>query len=359
MKGCSDKKYYYIRLNSCRAGGPHWLLRAANTDWDFSTMKSLHYFSLAVIAVLCLAIGYYVGTQGSSLPGAEMITSETMETNSGENAAEAEGEVLATVNGKNITSSDVEALYASLPAQYRQAPIEFIKDQLLQQLISMEVISQAAEAENMGDQKEFKDRMDTVRTQMMQEFYITSKIDELVTEELLQEEYNKIVADFTPEEQLHARHILLKTEQEAKDVIKLLDDGGNFEELAKEYSTGPSGPNGGDLGYFTKQSMVPEFADAAFALDTGEYTKTPVKTQFGYHVIKSEDKRNTEAPSFEEKKAELRGKVSGSVIDTLLEELKADASIILLTPTKEEKAEEAAKEGGDKEESKTEDKKTE
>jgi len=156
-------------------------------------MKSLHYFSLAIVAVLCLAIGYYVGTQGSSLPGAEMIASETTETKTDEKTAEAEGEVLATVNGKNITSSDVQALYASLPAQYRQAPIEFIKDQLLQQLISMEVISQAAEAENMGEQKEFQDRMDTIRTQMMQEFYITRKIDELVTDELLKEEYNSMM----------------------------------------------------------------------------------------------------------------------------------------------------------------------
>ncbi|MCC3303203.1 peptidylprolyl isomerase [Sneathiella sp. HT1-7] len=318
-------------------------------------MKSLHYFSLAVVAVLCLVIGYYVGAQGGSLPGAEMIASETAEMKADEKSAETDSEVLATVNGKNITSSDVQALYASLPAQYRQAPMEFIKDQLLQQMISMEVISQAAEAEKMGDQKEFKDRMDTVRNQLMQEFYITSKIDELVTDELLKEEYNKSVADFTPEEQLHAKHILLKTEEEANDMIKLLDDGGNFEELAKEYSTGPSGPNGGDLGYFTKGSMVPEFADAAFGLNPGEYTKTPVKTQFGYHVIKSEDKRSTEAPSFEEKEAELRSKASSSVIDKLLEELKADASIILMSPTEEEKA----KEDGNKEESKTEETKTE
>jgi peptidyl-prolyl cis-trans isomerase C len=318
-------------------------------------MKSLHYFSLAVVAVLCLAIGYYVGTQGASLPGAEMIAAETAEMKTDAMPAETDGEVLATVNGKNITSTDIETLYASLPAQYRQAPMAVIKDQLLQQLISMEVISQAAEAEKMDNKKEFQDRMDTVRNQLLQEYYITSKINELVTDELLKEEYEKDIADFAPEEQLHARHILLKTEEEANDVIKLLDDGGNFEELAKEYSTGPSGPNGGDLGYFTKQRMVPEFADAAFNLDTGEYTKTPVKTQFGYHVIKSEDKRNTEAPSFEEKEQELRSKVSSSVIDKLLEELKADASIILATPAEEEKSEE----NGDKEESNTEESKTE
>jgi peptidyl-prolyl cis-trans isomerase C len=322
----------------------------AITDWDFKIMKSLHYFSLAVVAVLCLAIGYYVGTQGGPVPTADMISSDATEAKTDDAPAATESEVLATVNGKNITEEDVQTLYASLPAQYRQAPFEFIKEQLLQQLISMEVISQAAETENMGGDKEFQDRMDAVRTQLMQEYYITKKIDELVTDELLKAEYDKLVADFTPEEQLHARHILLKTEEEANDIIKLLDDGGDFEELAKEYSTGPSGPNGGDLGYFTKQSMVPEFADAAFDLNTGEYTKEPVKTQFGYHVIKSEDKRNTEAPSYEEKETELRSKVSNSVIEKLLEELRADASIILMSPSEDEKAEEAAKEQSEKEE---------
>ncbi|MZR29026.1 peptidylprolyl isomerase [Sneathiella litorea] len=317
-------------------------------------MKSLHYFSLALVGALCLAIGYYVGTQDGSLTDMNSVVSEDVVKETGESTAVVEGEVLATVNGKEITDSDIQTLYASLPPQYRQAPFEFIKDQLLQQLISMEVISQAAQTENMADRKEFQDRLNTVRTQLMQEFYIKTKMDELVTEELLKEEYEKSVADFKPEEELHARHILLKTEQEANDVIKLLDDGGDFEELAKEYSTGPSGPNGGDLGYFTKGSMVPEFSTAAFDMNVGDYSKTPVKTQFGYHVIKAEDKRNTEAPSFEEKEAELRAQVSSSVIDTLLEELKADASIVLMTPAEDEKAEDANKENADDEKAKTE-----
>lgn len=308
-------------------------------------MKSLHYFSLAVIAVLCLAIGYYVGSQGASMSGMDLVASDSEMKEEGERTAEAEGEILATVNGKNITEADVAQLYASLPPQYRQAPMAFIKDQLLQQLISMEVISQAAAKENLDTHEEFKDRLDTVRTQLMQEFFIKAKIDELVTDELLQQEYDKSVADFTPQEELHARHILLKTEQEANDIIKLLDDGGDFAELAKEYSTGPSGPNGGDLGFFSKERMVPEFANAAFDLKDGEYSKTPVQTQFGYHVIKAEERRNTAPPTFEEKRAELHSTVSNSVIDKLIEELKADAEIILMTPAEEKKAEEAAKDG--------------
>ncbi|MCF8467077.1 MAG: peptidyl-prolyl cis-trans isomerase [Sneathiella sp.] len=178
----------------------------------------------------------------------------------------------------------------------------------------------------------------------MQEYYLKKKIEELVTNDLVKAEYDKLVADFKPEEEVHARHILLKTEQEAKDVIKLLDDGGDFASLAKEYSTGPSGPKGGDLGYFTKERMVPEFATPAFALNKGEYTKTPVKTQFGYHVIKVEDKRETQPPSFEEKQAELHSRVENTVIEKLINELKAAATIVLVTP---EPAEAGKPEGAD------------
>ncbi|WP_340150985.1 peptidylprolyl isomerase [uncultured Sneathiella sp.] len=307
-------------------------------------MKSLHFFALAVVAVLCLVIGYYVGTQSDAIPGMDMVASDEVKTEEAMPAKEPDSDVLATVNGENITEADIAFLYSSLPQQYRQAPLAMIKEQLLQQLISMEVISQAAAKENLSDNPEYKDRLDAVQTQLMQEFYIKAKIDELVTDELLKEEYDKIVAGFTPEEQLHARHILLKTEEEANDVIKLLDEGGDFAELAKEYSTGPSGPNGGDLGFFAKGSMVPEFADAAFNLKNGEYTKAPVESQFGFHVIKAEDRRNTEPPTFEEKKPELQSKVSNLVIDKLIEELKADASIILMTPTEDEKAAEKSQE---------------
>ncbi|MAZ02855.1 MAG: peptidylprolyl isomerase [Sneathiella sp.] len=322
-------------------------------------MKSLHFFALAIVAVLCLVIGYYVGTQSGAIPGLDIVASDEMKTEEAMPAEEADSEVLATVNGENITEADIASLYSSLPQQYRQAPLAMIKEQLLQQLISMEVISQAAKKDNLSDNPEYKDRLDAVQTQLMQELYIKTKIDELVTDELLKEEYDKIVADFTPEEQLHARHILLKTEEEANDVIKLLDEGGDFAELAKEYSTGPSGPNGGDLGFFAKGSMVPEFADAAFNLENGEYSKAPVESQFGFHVIKAEDRRNTEPPSFEEKKPELQAKVSNSVIDKLIEELKADASIILMTPAEDEKAAEKSQDNSATEETKTEDDKKE
>jgi len=312
-------------------------------------MKSVHLLALVVVAVLSLGIGYFVGSDGQNKSASDMM--EKVEADVKSMAPADDSEVLATVNGKNITENDVENMYNSLPEQYRQAPKEFVKTQLVEQLVSMEIIGQAAAKENLHQDAEFTDRLDNVRTQLMQEYYLKRKIDELVTDELVRAEYDKITADFKPEQEVHARHILLKNAEEAADIVKLLDEGGDFAELAKEYSTGPSGPNGGDLGYFTKERMVPEFAAVAFELPKGEYTKEPVKTQFGFHLIKVEDKRDTQPPAYETQEAELRGKLSNSSVNKLIEELKAAAEIMIVPPKEEEKAAEKAeesKEGAEK-----------
>ncbi|MBL4908280.1 MAG: peptidylprolyl isomerase [Sneathiella sp.] len=164
-------------------------------------------------------------------------------------------------------------------------------------------------------------------------------MDAAVTDEALNAEYQKVIADFKPEEEVHARHILLKEELQANDIIKKLDDGGDFVELAKEFSTGPSGPQGGDLGFFAKARMVPEFAEAAFKLEKGKYTSAPVKTQFGWHIIKLEDRRNTQPPSFDEMKKQLSETVSSATVTTLIENLKSTAQISIVTPEEEKPAE--------------------
>ncbi len=117
---------------------------------------------------------------------------------------------------------------------------------------------------------------------------------------MLKAKYDELIKQAKPVEEVHARHILVKTEAEAKDIIKQLDKGADFEKLAKEKSTDPgSGESGGDLGYFTKDKMVPEFADVAFKLDKGKYTETPVHTQYGWHVIQVLDKRDQPLPPFD------------------------------------------------------------
>ncbi|MEO0547813.1 MAG: peptidylprolyl isomerase, partial [Pseudomonadota bacterium] len=127
-----------------------------------------------------------------------------------------------------------------------------------------------------------------------------------VDEASMKARYDKEIGSATPEQEVSARHILVKTEEEAKSIIAELDGGADFVELAKTKSTGPSGPKGGELGFFGKGRMVPEFETAAFALEKGAYTKEPVKSQFGYHVIRVDDKRDKPLPSYEASKQQLR-----------------------------------------------------
>ncbi|MCW5720876.1 MAG: peptidylprolyl isomerase, partial [Devosia sp.] len=148
-----------------------------------------------------------------------------------------------------------------------------------------------------------------------------------VTPEEVKARYDKEVAAITPEDEIRARHILVKTEEEAKAIIKDLHAGKDFIEIAKEKSTDPNKSEGGDLGYFGKGRMVPEFETAAFALEKGAYSKEPVKTQFGFHVIKIEDKRKQQPPALEQVEAQVRQLVMRDKYLELLEKAKAAAPI--------------------------------
>jgi peptidyl-prolyl cis-trans isomerase C len=156
--------------------------------------------------------------------------------------------------------------------------------------------------------------------------YLSRLVKAAVTDDALHAKFEQLMKDYKGQDEVHARHILLDKEADAKAVIAQLDKGADFAKLADQKSKEKNN-NGGDLGWFTHDKMVPEFADAAFALKKGEYTKTPVKTQFGWHVIKLEDRRTAAAPTFEEKKAELSQQIEGQVIDKTLADLKAKAKI--------------------------------
>jgi peptidyl-prolyl cis-trans isomerase C len=156
---------------------------------------------------------------------------------------------------------------------------------------------------------------------------LRKKVEEGSTEEALKARYEELKkGDGFSFEEVHARHILLASEEDAKAVITELEGGADFEELAKEKSTGPSAPNGGDLGYFKKGAMVPEFGEAAFSMDVGSTSAEPVQTQFGFHVIKVEDKRTNE-PSFEETEPQIRQEVARDIVTALVEGLRQGATI--------------------------------
>lgn len=299
-------------------------------------MKLSNFLAFIVVAGLSAAIGYFVGTDMKGLPGQDSGAMKA-------EAADPDDKVVATVDGKEIRESFVLAMYEKLPAQYKQAPYAFIKAQLVEQLVNMRIIQNAAMAEKYDAQPEYLERVVDVELQLLQEYYLKKKLDDAITDEALKAEYDKATAEFKPEEEAHARHILLKEEQEAKDVIAKLDAGGDFVALAKEFSTGPSGPNGGDLGYFAKARMVPEFSDAAFKLEKGNYTAAPVKTQFGWHVIKLEDLRNTQPPAFDEMKQQLGDTLRNTTVTALIEKLKSTAQIVIAPPEEKPAATEDAK----------------
>ncbi|MCB1556793.1 MAG: peptidyl-prolyl cis-trans isomerase [Alphaproteobacteria bacterium] len=161
----------------------------------------------------------------------------------------------------------------------------------------------------------------------MRNVFVERALAERISDDKLKESYDSLIASLPPVEETRARHILVPDEEKARALIESLNEGADFEDLAKENSTGPSGPNGGDLGYFSKDQMVPEFADAAFSLPVGAYSKDPIQTQFGWHVIKVEDRRVRPAPSFESLKPQLEAQLRQQALNDLVEAWQTDANV--------------------------------
>ncbi|MEL7430506.1 MAG: peptidylprolyl isomerase, partial [Pseudomonadota bacterium] len=184
--------------------------------------------------------------------------------------------------------------------QFSQVPAEQRRAAILNALIDIKVLAQAAEEQALDEDPGFKARMSITRDRALHNAYFQSNVLETITDEEIKDRYDSEITNYPVEPEIKARHILVETEEAAKEIIAELDAGADFIELAKTKSTGPSGPNGGDLGYFGKGRMVPEFEEAAFALDKEAYTKEPVKSQFGWHVIYKEDERDSVPPTLEQ-----------------------------------------------------------
>lgn len=241
--------------------------------------------------------------------------------------ASADNPVVAVVNGTEVHRTEVELIARSLPEQMQQVPMEQIYPMLLDRVIDFKLLAAEAEKSDVGDDPDVQPALAEARANVLRDAMLRKKVEEGSTEEALKARYDELKTgeDFSYEE-VHAGHILLASEEEAKVVISDLEGGADFEELAKEKSTGPSGPNGGDLGYFKKGQMVPEFGEAAFAMEIGSTSSEPVKTQFGFHVIKVEDKRQVE-PTFEESEPQIRQDVARDIVTALVEELRDGAAI--------------------------------
>ena len=239
--------------------------------------------------------------------------------------------VVATVNGDKITLSEVENIHSSNP-QLAGVPLQSIYEPLLENIIDLSVVADAAKAEKVQETPEYKKMMKDFEKQLMARFYLEQRAKKEQTKEKLEAMYEQFKKDNPPQEEMSAAHILLKTEKEAKDVIKRLEKGADFAELANKLSEN-KGLEDGDLGYFSRELMVPEFSEAAFAMKEGEISKTPVKTKFGYHVIKAGPRRLSEAPKFEDVEKELMQAQAAQIVEKTMKDLRKKAKIVK-TPVK-------------------------
>jgi len=218
--------------------------------------------------------------------------------------ARADDKVLAKVNGAEIRQSDVALAEEELGPSLAQMDPATKEENVLAFLIDMKIVAKAAEDKKVADNDDFKKRMAFTRNRLLMGSLLASEGKAATTDDAMKKVYEDASKQISGEQEVHARHILVETEDEAKAVKAELDKGADFADLAKKKSKDPGASDGGDLGFFTKDQMVPEFSEVAFKLEPGKISD-PVKSQFGWHIIKVEEKRNRTAPDFEQVKSQI------------------------------------------------------
>lgn len=235
------------------------------------------------------------------------------------------GDVLATVNGTKVYAGQVDKQMATLPANLVQGREADVRRQLTERLIEQQLIEQAVVASKVESEQAFKDQLEAARKQLAANMMVQKKINEILTPAILQQQYEATKAQ-RAFPAVRARHVLVATEAEARNIITIATPA-NFEQLAREKSIGPSKDNGGELGWFRREAMVPEFASVAFATPVGSIARTPVKTQFGWHVVMVEDKNDAYLPPFEQVAEQIKQELSQQVVQGYLADLRKGATI--------------------------------
>jgi peptidyl-prolyl cis-trans isomerase C len=240
--------------------------------------------------------------------------------------AEDTNAVVARANGVDIRESDLAFAEEEIGSNMPQMGPDQKRDYLITYLSDVIVLSQAAEQKKLGDNPDVQRRLTFDRDRVLMEALLQNAGHAAVTDEAMHKVYDDATKQMPPEEEVHARHILVPTEDEAKAIEDQLKKGADFAALAKEKSKDPGAADGGDLGYFTKDQMVPEFAEVAFKLDKGQISD-PVHTQFGWHIIKVEDKRTKPTPTFDQVKVQLENYVAHRAQAELVDSLRKTAQI--------------------------------
>ncbi len=226
--------------------------------------------------------------------------------------------IVAKVGDETVTEREVSIAKEAFASELTKVPEAQWRGVLIDAVVNMELLAQAARAEKLGEGPDFEAQVAFLKLQALRNLYVAHAIVNGVTDDELQKGYQTLVVQpFKPAPQVRARHILVDTKEEAEKIIEQLKGGADFAELAKQ-SKDPSGQNGGDLGFFGAGQMVPEFEKAAFALEPGQITQEPVKSQFGWHVIKVEEKRMSQPPALADVEAQLRNYLVREKFQTIL-----------------------------------------
>ncbi len=261
---------------------------------------------------------------------------------SGAMAQEGAPKVVAKVNGHEITAKEVELAADDVLPQLQEIPPRLRFPFLVEYLVERHLLAQLAVQEGMADNEEYKRRLAYYQAKALRDAYFAAKLRPQVTEDKVKAAYDEQAAKVPLEERARARHILVGTEKEAQDIKARLDKGEKFEDLAKQYSLDGSKDYGGDLGYFTAGEMVPEFSKAAFALKVGEVSG-PVKTEFGWHLIKLEDRRQGGPQPYDQVKDPIRMVLTRKVVQDKILDLRKTAKIEIIDPDLKKLQEETEK----------------
>jgi len=238
------------------------------------------------------------------------------------NAANDKG-VAARINGETIYVNDLRQSYFDHPQIKERVPFDEFYAKTLDVFVNSKLVYQAAQQARIEETPEYQRQLVTAKEDLARKLYLEKAVEEKVTDEAVRKLYDEYVSKFESQKEVKAKHILVDSEVKAKEVINKLNNGGSFDALAKEYSMDKAV----DLGYFTSDMMVKEFSDVAFSLDKGQYSKTPVKTEFGYHVILVEDARASKPVDFEELEPQLKNMVSQQVIEEIFDDLRKNAKV--------------------------------
>ncbi len=235
--------------------------------------------------------------------------------------------VVALVDSTVIRRSDLIVAQQLLPQQYRKAPLAALYPVLLKQVVDNTLILRAARAEGIDKTPAVRQRLVAIERRLVEGAYLEHASKGRITEDAMRKRYGNVIEALSGKEEVRVRHILVKKKSEAEDIIEELADGADFAKLALENSMGPSKTQGGDLGYMGRNALVKPFADAAFGLKIGQVTPMPIETQFGWHVIKLDDRRAMKVPDFEEMRPQLARQIRTLIADELVKKLRRRATM--------------------------------